>query len=400
MFARRARWDLSPNPLAIALDAARRAGRPIVDLTESNPTRCGFEYPAARILGALADPRSLVYEPSPFGLPGAREAVGAWYAARGLAVDPARIVLTASTSEAYGYLIKLRCDADDDVLVPRPSYPLLDYLTGLECVGMRPYDLAFDGDWHVDLGRLPAAPGPRSRALVVISPANPTGNVLKTDERDAIERLCSARDMAVIADEVFGEYVAPDRLAPSRSAVAPAPMRSALDGAGVLTFALGGLSKLAALPQLKLAWIAVAGPDRQVDDALGRLEVIADTYLSVGTPVQVGLPALLSGSDGVRDQIRRRVAGNRSWLAGSCAPGGPVRLLPSDGGWYAVLDVPRTRSDEAWVTGLVADEGVLVHPGYFFEMPREGTLVVSLLPEPETFRDGAGRMLARLAAER
>ena len=389
MFAKRTRWDLKPNRLSDAVSELRRAGRPLLDLTESNPTRAGLSYPGDEIRAALSDPALLTYAPDPMGHRRAREAVSAHYAAAGLTVDPEQIVLTSSTSEGYAWLFKLLADPGDQVLIPKPSYPLFEFLTTLEDVEPLPYALNWDGEWHVDLPSVRMACSDRARALVVVSPNNPTGNVLKGGERAALEEICAPRRMPILSDEVFLEY-------PSQPG-AQLPSVLASDGPA-LKFALSGLSKLAGLPQLKLGWIAVAGPALEVEQALARLEVIADTYLSVNTPVQVALPALLSAGARVRAAIQTRVSGNRAWLAAHCRPDDPFHPLPAEAGWYTLLAIPRTMPEEARAIQLAREDGVLVQPGYFFDMPREGFLVVSLLTREEAFRPGMERVLARLRA--
>jgi alanine-synthesizing transaminase len=383
VFSRRTRWNLAPNRQADLAARLRAAGEPLLDLTESNPTRAGIAYPEREILDALADPRALAYAPDPRGAASAREALGAY-----LKLDPARLVLTASTSEAYGWLFKLLCDPGDEVLAPRPSYPLFDDLTVLEEVALVPYRLRYDGAWHVDMPTVREAITERTRAILAVTPNNPTGNALEPGERDALLEICAERGLALIADEVFLEY-------PARPGE---KMESVLAReAPALTFALSGLSKLAGLPQLKLGWIAAGGPEEAVRSALARLEVIADTYLSVNTPVQMALPKLLELAPRVRDAILARVRANRAWLASRCGGEVPYHVLPAAAGWYAILAVPRTRTDEEWAVEVLERDRVLVQPGWFFDMPGDGWLVVSLLPEEPVFRAGIERVLARVS---
>lgn len=381
MLPSRSAFDLSPNPLALAVDRARAAGRPILDLTESNPTRAGVPYDGDAILAAIASPRALAYEPLPFGLPSAREAV-----ARELGVDAARVVLTASTSEAYAFLFKLLCDPGDEVLVPTPSYPLFEHLARLESVRAVPYRLAYDGAWHVDLASVRAAVGARTRAVVSVAPNNPTGSYLKKDELAALASL----GLPIVSDEVFARY--PLRDDPGRA-------WTALEaGDAPLVFALGGLSKLAALPQMKLAWIAAGGEGARVTGALARLEVIADAFLSVGTPVQHAAPALLASravaEGAIAARVRANLAAVRAAVAGSAAS-----LLDVEGGWYATLRLPATRSEQDWTLALLEHDGVLVHPGHFFDFELEAYLVVSLLTPEEPLREGLRRLVARVERE-
>ena len=386
MFSARTRWDLTANRLA-SLAAARRAeGAPLIDLTQSNPTQAGIPYPPD-LLAPLSDPSALLYEPAPFGLRSAREAVAADYRRRGVAMPADHVILTASSSEAYGFLFKLLCDPGDAVLAPRPSYPLFEYLAGLESVAVEPYPLRYDGEWHVDLGALDHAVTDRTRAVVVVNPNNPTGSYVKREEASRIQEIAARAGAAVVSDEVFADY--PLRAGRGRVACLAA------DGPA-LVFCLGGLSKSCGLPQLKLGWIAVSGPARVRDEALHRLEVVGDTYLSVGTPVQSALPALVGRAAELQAPIAARVAGNLDLLRRRFAPPCPVTLLEPEGGWYATLQVPATATEEDLVTRLLREDDVLVHPGYFFDFPREAYLVVSLLPTPETFARGIDRVRARM----
>jgi alanine-synthesizing transaminase len=388
MFSSRLETDLRPNRLSEALQARRARGDAVIDLTESNPTRAGFDYPRD-LLAPLADPRGLHYQPSAAGLLEARAAIAGDYARQGVSVEPSRIVLTASTSDAYSLLFKLLADAGDEVLAPRPSYPLFEHLTQLDLVTTRPYELDVHGAWAIDFGSVERALTPRTRAVLVVSPNNPTGSFVRADELDRLAALCAPRGIAIIADEVFTDY----ELEPGAARRAGrAAARS-----DVLTFALGGLSKSVGLPQVKLGWIAVAGPDHLVTDALERLEIICDTYLAVSTPAQLAAAELLRRGAAVRAQIAARVANNYRVLM-SLVTGAPsCGVLRSDGGWSAVMQVPTFESEDDLVVGLLANDGVLVHPGYFFDFPRESFLVVSLLPPEDRFATGAARVLRHFA---
>jgi alanine-synthesizing transaminase len=386
-FSARLPAERSSNRLTRAVQQARADARPIIDLTESNPTRAGFEYPSD-LLAPLAGEQSLVYEPCPFGRLDARQAISRDYARRGLAVAAERIVLTASTSEAYSVLFKLLADAGDEVIVPRPSYPLFDHLTRLDLVAARPYDLEYHGSWSVDIGSVERALTPRTRALLIVSPNNPTGSFVTARELDRLAGLCAARRIAIIADEVFGDY--------ELHAGADAGAGRALDRRDVLTFSLGGLSKSAGLPQVKLAWIAASGPDTAVSEALERLEIICDTYLSVSTPIQLAAPHLLERAPAVRSQIQARITANHRQLVERVAMMPACDVLQADGGWYSVLQVPSFTSEEELVVALVTKAGVLAHPGFFFDFPRESYLVVSLLPPCDLFAEGLDRVLRHL----
>jgi aspartate/methionine/tyrosine aminotransferase len=383
MFSARTRWDLTANRLSALIAQKRASGVQVLDLTESNPTRAGLPGPLG-VLEALTGKGGLAYEPAAFGLPAARAAVAADFARRGVPLDPERILLTASTSEAYAFLFKLLCDPGDEVLVPRPGYPLFEYLATLESVRVASYPFDHDGEWHLDLASLQAAATPRTRALVVVSPNNPTGAFLKRPELMALESFCAERGLALIADEVFADYAfgEDERRAPSVARDGPA-----------LAFALGGLSKSCALPQLKLAWCAVSGPAALRREAWARLELVADTYLSVGSPVQHAAPSLLARRPELQAPIRARVAGNLALLRARLGSSSPASLLEPEGGWSAVLRVPAVIAEEEQVTRLLAERDVIVHPGYFFDFPHEAYLVLSLLPEPAVFAEGVARVL-------
>ncbi|MDI7269132.1 MAG: pyridoxal phosphate-dependent aminotransferase [Myxococcota bacterium] len=381
MFSGRSRFERDRNAPAVAIERARAAGRRIVDLTVSNPTAAGIPYDAEAILAALSDPRALRYEPEPFGLPAAREAVAGLMAERGVQAPAGRIVLTASTSEAYAFLFNLLCDPGDEVLVPAPSYPLLDMLARLESVRLVPYRLEYDGEWRVDVDSLRAAVTGRSRAVATVSPNNPTGSCLKREELAAIASL----GLPIVSDEVFASYPLRDD---ARRAV------SALEAGGsTLVFALGGLSKLAALPQMKLAWTAVGGPAAAVDEALARLDLIADCFLSAGTPVQHALPRLLASRATAEGAVMARIRSNLDLLRAAFGSASPVSLLEPEAGWYAVLRLPRTRSEEEWVLDLLERHGVLVQPGWFYDFADEPYVVVSLLTPPDDLREGVERLL-------
>ena len=371
MFSSRLDWNLSPNPLARLLEEKRRAAARVLDLTESNPTRAGFAYPR-EIVEAFADERVLRYDPSPRGLASAREAVAGYYAARGREISPEQILLTASTSEAYSYLFKLLADPGDEILAPRPSYPLFEFLAALESVRVRQYPLRYDGSWHIDFAAIQITP--RTRAIVVVNPNNPTGSFLKSDEWSRLEAL----GLPILSDEVFSDYAFDRAAAPSHRA---------------LIFSMSGLSKIAGLPQMKLGWIAAEGPSHEA--ALERLELIADTYLSVSTPVQIALPKLLQASSAMCGQIRERTRANLRHLR-AVAQGSALEVLKVEGGWYAVAQVPRTRSEEEWALHLLSDRDVLVQPGFFFDFESEAFLVLSLLTPGDVFEEGVRRILASL----
>ena len=347
----------------------------------------GLDYPDD-LLAPLAASRGLVYAPQPFGTIEARCAVAAEYARRGVHVGAERIALTASTSEAYSLLFKLLTCPGDEVLVPRPSYPLFELLTSLDGVVPRPYDLEYHGVWAIDVASLERAWTSRTRAVLIVTPNNPTGSFVSCDELERLAGVCAAHGAAIIADEVFADYELDRGIA--RTAASP------LTRQDVLVFALGGLSKSVGLPQVKLGWIAAGGPDRLVSEALERLEIVCDTYLSVSTPVQLAAAELLERGASVRNQIQNRIVSNYDRLRELAAGSPSCSVLAAGGGWYAVLQVPTVRPEEELVLDLLDRDGVLAHPGYFFDFPRESFLIVSLLPPPAQFAAGIERVLLRV----
>jgi aspartate/methionine/tyrosine aminotransferase len=393
MFSRRTGWSREITALSAALAARRQGGLAapvqVIDLTASNPTRCGFEYQAEGLIAPLGNVEALEYEPDPFGIGKARDAVCAYY--RELGADtspdlrPEQVCLTTSTSEAYSFLFRLLCDPGDEVLIAQPSYPLFDFLADLENVHLAGYPLVYDHGWLTEPGVVRARITSRTRAIVVVHPNNPTGHYVTAAERAELQALCSEFDLALIVDEVFLDYSF-DR-----------PARSFADGdAAALTFVLSGLSKVAALPQMKASWIVTRGPEEKAREALARLELIADTFLSMNTPVQHALPAWLAGRGAMQAQIKARTRANLASLDELLAGDGLVRRLAVEAGWYAVLRVPALGSDDALALELLEGWGVLVHPGHYYGFGLgfgggaggNGWLVVSLLPPPEVFAAG------------
>jgi aspartate/methionine/tyrosine aminotransferase len=377
VFSQRSAFARVPNRLEQARQAGQAAGRHVLDLTESNPTNADLPR-ADAALRALLHPEAGSYRPDPFGLPSAREALSAYLGEHGTAVPADRIVLTASTSEAYAFLFKLLCDPGDDVLVPAPSYPLFEHLARLEAVHARSYRLEYDGHWHLPAQTLAPLCGPRTRAVLTVHPNNPTGSYLKRDELAQLAAL----GLPIVSDEVFAGYPlgADDERVGTLWSASP-----------VLTFALHGLSKLAGLPQLKLAWICVSGPDAQVQEALSRLELIADSFLSVSTPVQLALPAILDAhhelTDAIRARLRVNLAQLRRQLAGSAAT-----VLHVEGGWYAIVRLPALLDDEGWALRLLERHDVLVQPGYFYDLAAGPFVVISLLTPEPVLAPGAARL--------
>ena len=381
MFASRTGWALAPNRFSAALDRHRTSGRELLDLTESNPTRCGFAYDRS-LLSALADQRGLAYDPDPKGPRAAREAVCGYYRQRGAEIDPEQAILTASTSEGYSFIFRLLCEPGDEVLVPAPSYPLFEFLASIQDVKLVAYPLLYDHGWQIDLHSLAGAVTARTRAILVVHPNNPTGSFVKPAETDSLDALCRERRLALVADEVFLDYPHDGVARPSFASPRQA-----------LTFTLSGISKICALPQMKLAWIVAGGAPELAREALARLEVIADTYLSVNTPVQLALPDFLAQRGKIQRQVKERVAANLAELDRQLAAQESVRRLEVEGGWYAVLRVPATRSDEELAIALLDEQSVVAHPGHLYDFPGEGYLVVSLIPPAEVFAEGVKRLL-------
>ena len=385
MFSSRLPADPTPNALSLALERRRSRGLPILDLTESNPTRVGLRYDAPQILAGLARPEVLSYDPCARGLRQTRELIAALASGHGATVDPERIVLCASTSEAYGLLFKLLLDPGDEVLVPRPSYPLLELLGALEGVRTIDYPLSRGPSrgWRLDLDALAYRWSARSKAVVVVHPNNPTGNYLTRADLDELDSFCAERGAALIVDEVFFDYRAP---------AAPTGIRSATGLGRSLGFVLNGASKTLGLPQLKLAWIVVTGPEGLAAQALARLDFAADLYLSVAGPVQHAAEALLATRPEIQSQIRRRVDENECRLRERVGPA----ACPREGGWSAVVHLGEPHSDEGFALDLLREDGVLVHPGYFYGFVAEDVVVISLLPGPELFDEAVIRLKRHL----
>jgi alanine-synthesizing transaminase len=377
-FSRRTGWDTSETAWARLLRERRVAGLPVLDLTASNPTRCGFEYDAEAILGALQSSAALDYDPNPKGLLRAREAVAGYYAGHGAAVDPEHIFLTTSTSEAYSFLFRLLCDPGDEVLVARPSYPLFDFLADLDDVRLVPYPLFYDYGWHLDPAALRERITPRTRAIVVVHPNNPTGHYTKAAERVVLEEICAEFGLALIVDEVFLDY-------PLEGAV---ERSFSIGEHPALTFVLSGLSKVAGLPQMKAAWVGCFGPEPILAGALDRLEVIADTFLSMNAPVQWAMWDWLTRRESIQGQIRARTRQNLEVLDAVFPAGSQAGRLVAEAGWYAVLRIPVVARDEETVLRLLGEHGVAVHSGDFFGFGESGWLVLSLLSEYQEFTSG------------
>ena len=392
MFAKRTNWNMAPNRLSEALAAHRAAGKPLLDLTVSNPTECRFEYDSSAILKALSNPAALSYEPNPRGLESARRAVAGYYADHKENVSTEDIFLTTSTSEAYSYVFRTLCDPGDELLIPSPSYPLFDFLADIQDVSLVRYPLDYftrdreavnDHGWQIDFHALEQAITPRTRGVIVVHPNNPTGHFAKNAEIAKLNSICSAREMAIIADEVFLDFTLEENRPASFAANRGAP-----------TFTLSGLSKISGLPQMKAAWLIASGPQPWKSEALARLEVIADTYLSVNAPVQLAIPRFLEQRHAFQEQVISRVRRNLAELDRQLAMQKACSRLTVEGGWCAVLRVPATRSDEDLAINLLTAQGVSVHPGHFYEFPADGYLIVSLITPERTFAGGISRLLS------
>ncbi len=384
MFSKRTSWQLAPNRFTLALAQHRGAGHQLFDLTASNPTETGIRYDGLAILKSMVDLRALEYRPDPKGMRAARQAVAGYYRERaGDEVDPESIILTTSTSEAYTYVFRLLCDPGDEVLVPTPSYPLFEFLAGLQDVRLVPYPLFYDHGWQIDFHSLERAFSARSRAVLVVHPNNPTGGYVSPAEAEALSSLCAARGVALVADEVFLDYVNDGQ-----------PRRTFLRSGTALTFVLSGLSKISGLPQMKFAWLAVAGPTALERDALARLEIIADTYLSMNAPIQLAAAEFLRQRHGFQRDLMERIRANLVELDSQLARQQVCCRLSIEGGWYTVLRVPVTRSDEDLAIALLERGGVLVHPGHFYDFHSDGYLVLSLITPAATFAEGLRRTLA------
>jgi alanine-synthesizing transaminase len=387
MFSKRTDWKLTPNRFTEAQRELAAAGREVLDLTVSNPTRADFHYDTETILQALNNPKALDYDPQPKGLRSARQAVASYYREQHQAfdIDPESLVLTTSTSEGYSYVFRLLCNPEDEILVPKPSYPLFEFLADLQDVKLVPYPLIYDHGWQIDFPSLYKAVNHRTRAVVVVHPNNPTGSYVGGEERSALNAFCREYNVSLVVDEVFLDYALDGSARPTFAV-----------NEQVLTFTLSGLSKISALPQMKLAWAVTSGPKDKVQAALERLEVIADTYLSMNAPIQLAAPVLLEQRRNIQPLLLDRVRVNLQALDRQLAKQKICQLLQVEGGWYAVLRVPVTRSDEDLAIELLRKASVLVHPGHFYDFPSDGYLVVSLITPAKDFRTGIERIVGHL----
>jgi alanine-synthesizing transaminase len=382
MFASRTDWNLKPNRLAEALERHKSSGRRLLDLSASNPTECGFYYDTPSIMRSLCSPSALQYHPDPKGLKSARRAVTDYYAAHGEQVSIDDFILTASTSEAYSFIFRLLCNPGDEILIPTPGYPLFDFLADVNDVKLIRYSLFYDYGWHIDTHALKQAVTPRTRGIIVVHPNNPTGHFTKPEEVAELNQICSASNLAIVADEVFLDFSF------------TTPQKSLVGNAGALTFTMSGVSKISGLPQMKLAWLVASGPADEKREALARLEMIADTYLSLNSPIQLAAPVLLKQREPFQQQLTARVRSNLDQLDSQLAGNNHISRLAVEGGWYAVLRIPVTRDDEELALELLEKHDVYLHPGHFYDFPGDGYLVVSLITPEDDFREGLRRLLS------
>jgi aspartate/methionine/tyrosine aminotransferase len=385
MFSDRTNWQLTPNALTRAIVEARASGQAILDLTISNPTEASIRPDTGAVLAAFSNPEAMLYDPQPRGLLSARQAVCRYYRESHSVnnLNPAQLILTTSTSEAYSYIFRLLCNPGDEILVPKPSYPLFEFLAGLADVKLVPYPLLYDHGWQIDFDSLYKVANPRCRAVILVHPNNPTGSYVSANETSALNSFCRSNALALIVDEVFLDY--------SHDAM---PRRSFVANADTLTFTLSGISKISALPQMKLAWVATSGPKEIVAEAGARLEVIADTFLSMNAPVQLAAGVLLDQRKLIQPILLERLRANLAELDQQLLKHPSCARLQVEGGWYAVLRVPAIESDEDLAVRLLRKANVSVHPGHFYDFPNEGYLVLSLITEPATFREGVTRLLS------
>ncbi len=392
-FARRTSWEMLSNQLMQGLHDLRQDGVQIMDLTESNPTRCQFQYPKEKILAALADPANMLYDPSPSGSLDAREAIAEYYKDKGFSVEPRQIFLTASTSEAYTFLFRLLVNPSERILFPRPSYPLFEFLVDLNDVKMDVYSLQYQrvhpARWEIDFSSLEAEIQSTTRGIVLVNPNNPTGSFVRDEEIQQLNKICHKHALAIISDEVFLDYKFREEHAPS----------SLVSNCDVLTFTMGGLSKTLGLPQMKLSWMVINGPQALVNDASDRLEIILDTFLSVNTPAQHALKTWLSWQPQINKEILARVKNNYVFMTGVLKELPDCELFSAQGGWYAIMKLPEAQKEEEWVMDFLKLDQVFVHPGYFFDLYEEPCIVLSLLPPESVFQEGLGRIRRRIAAQ-
>ena len=389
MFSKRTNWNFSENKLSLLLKSLKQKGESVIDLSQSNPTQCNFKYlTELDLLTPLARLANLDYQPSPNGKKEARQAIQTYYRQKGIHVDPERIFLTASTSEAYTHIFRLLTNPQDRILIPRPSYPLFHFIADLNDVALDPYSLRYEqNQWRLPINELTSSLHSNTKAVIVVHPNNPTGSFLKISEAAELIQVAKSKSLALISDEVFSDYGF-ENDSQRKSSFA--------DTKEVLTFTLGGISKSLGLPQMKLSWIIVSGPEKVASEALERLEIIADTYLSVNTPAQEALTDWFGLQKQIQKEIKDRIHQNKTWLEQKIQGQSRIVYLKSEGGWYGILKLPNSKTEEEWILEFLEKDHVLVHPGYFFDFEEETYIVLSLLPECTQFQDGVNRILSRM----
>jgi alanine-synthesizing transaminase len=388
-FSNRTRWDLTPNPLSRLLDEKRHEGVTIINLTESNPTACGFEYPKKEILEAFSSEKIMEYHPHPKGVLACREIIADYYKSLNIPANPENIFLTASSSEAYAWIFRLLANPGDRILVPSPSYPLFDFLAQLNDIEIEYYPLEYDETWKIDFGTLSNKISPKTKAILLVHPNNPTGSYVSEEERVKLNQIASRNNLALVSDEVFFDYVF-DHGQSSFSSFA--------GNKEVLTFALNGISKMLALPQMKLGWMVVDGPESLRKAAVEKMEIIADTYLSVNTPIQTAFPEIMKLKTGIQKQILARLNQNKKTLFEIIQNHPSCEYLKSEGGWYALLKVPKIRTDDEWTLTFLKHDDVLIHPGHFYNFDQEGYLVISLLGKNDDLDSGLNKIFSRISS--
>jgi alanine-synthesizing transaminase len=389
MFSKRFDYNIEENNLSKLLNEKKSAGVKILDLTESNPTNAGFDYNETGILSSIAKPESMRYVPNSKGLESAREAVSQYYREKSIAVDADNIFLTSSTSEAYSFIFKLLTDSNEEVLIPSPSYPLFSFIAEMESVNIKYYNLIYSDNklWEIDFESINSQLTKNTKAIILVNPNNPTGNFVKLKEINLLLKICKENNIALICDEVFMDYIL------------EAERNNTFSLAGInyaLTFTLSGLSKICGLPQMKLSWIVISGPDKECEEAKAKMEIITDTYLSVGTPIQHAVSNLLIGKEFIQTQIKERISRNYEYIKSISAGGNYFKLFGTEGGWYSVLKIQKKINEETLAFELLDKKDVYIHPGYFFDLKEEGYIVVSLLTPEEKFKEGIKRILEHL----
>lgn len=380
VFSKRTDWSGGQNRLSFLTERLQKEGRDLIDLTLTNPTSCGFRSQNQTLLESFKSAENLAYQPDPRGLFCAREAVSRYYADKKIKVSPERIFITSSTSEAYAFCLKLLLNTDDRAAVPAPSYPLLESLAVLNDARLFRYCLEHKERWRIE--REAFGDKTEFKALCVINPNNPTGNFVRSEEKVILNTLCQERGSSLISDEVFLDFVIDQNAEPLSFA----------DNDEVLTFTLSGISKILGLPQMKLSWIVVSGPERQVNEALRRLEIMADATLSASTPSQNALNTWMQRRSEIQSEISERICQNYRLLKEIFKDRKELTVLGVEGGWQAVIRTDVGMDDETLALKFLEKAGVWIHPGYLYDFKEGEYFVVSLLPSSPNLREGLRRI--------